>query len=360
MSVVHDTTRMVLDAAQRMLEDFGPAARETGDPAALWQAFDDAGFTQVLVPESGGGMGLPWSAAGALFEMAGRWAAPCPWVETSLAARLLSDAGLPAHEGRVALSPHALSVTMENKVAHVAGTLPGVPWAGSAQAVLAPGRLNGIDGIVLVLVALATVMPGRNLAGEARDNLVFHGAPAMWVAGPETLSASVVQALGAAARSAQMAGSLDALLALSLEYAGVREQFGKPLRSFQVIQHALAQLGTMASSTHAAAASAFQALDAGEAVCPSTLLPVAAAKVYCGDVASVGAELAHQVFGAIGFTQEHVLHRYTTRLWSWRDEFGSDAFWAGRIGRHMAAAGENGLWGAATQRVLPREGEASA
>ena len=54
--------------------------------------------------------------------------------------------------------------------------------------------------------------------------------------------------------------------------------------------------------------------------------------------------IAHQTHGAIGFTDEHILHRYTMRLWSWRDQFGSESHWAVRLGEHVAARGADELW----------------
>ena len=57
-----------------------------------------------------------------------------------------------------------------------------------------------------------------------------------------------------------------------------------------------------------------------------------------------GAGIAHQVFGAIGFTFEHNLQFVTRRLWSWRDEFGNEAEWNRFVGRHMAAVGGDRLW----------------
>ena len=58
----------------------------------------------------------------------------------------------------------------------------------------------------------------------------------------------------------------------------------------------------------------------------------------------MAAAIAHQVHGAIGFTQEHSLHHLTRRLWSWRDEFGNDAEWSRRLGHAAIAAGADGLW----------------
>ena len=49
-------------------------------------------------------------------------------------------------------------------------------------------------------------------------------------------------------------------------------------------------------------------------------------------------------FGAIGFTHEHSLHRLTRRLWSWRDEFGTESHWSRELGRAVLASGADALW----------------
>lgn len=360
-----DTARMALDTAERILARFGQGARESGDPTALAQAFDDAGFTQALVPELAGGFGLSWTAAGTLFEMVGRHAAPCLMVESMLAGRLLADAGALQSAGRVVVAADMLHVATVTGEPRVSGTLPGVPWARFADAVLAPCRLDSGHGLVLVRPRDATMQPGTNVAGEARDDVTLDAAPCVSI-GSSLMTVDIL-ALGAAARSAQIAGALDAVLGLCLDYAGVRQQFGRPLRAFQVIQHSLAQLGAMTAAARTVSASAFLALDEGERLeadtqpmRPSGLVPVAAAKVYCGEAAGAGAAIAHQIFGAIGFTQEHVLHRYTKRLWSWRDESGSDAFWARRLGERMASAGAEGLWDEVTAPVQAREARGPA
>jgi alkylation response protein AidB-like acyl-CoA dehydrogenase len=73
-------------------------------------------------------------------------------------------------------------------------------------------------------------------------------------------------------------------------------------------------------------------------------LALAAAKIRAGEAAGAVAEIAHQVHGAIGFTEEHSLHYLTRRLWSWRDEFGHEGFWAAELGRRVAEAGPDQLW----------------
>jgi alkylation response protein AidB-like acyl-CoA dehydrogenase len=71
---------------------------------------------------------------------------------------------------------------------------------------------------------------------------------------------------------------------------------------------------------------------------------VAGAKLRAGDAAGAATEIAHQVHGAIGYTDEHELHRFTTRIWSWRDEWGSEEEWAIDLGRLACAEGPDELW----------------
>jgi acyl-CoA dehydrogenase len=63
--------------------------------------------------------------------------------------------------------------------------------------------------------------------------------------------------------------------------------------------------------------------------------------------------MGHQVLGAMGFTYEHNLHHFTRRLWAWRDDYGSDTFWAAELGRLVCAAGPESLWPGLTAGRLP-------
>ena len=145
---------------------------------------------------------------------------------------------------------------------------------------------------------------------------------------------------GALVRSIQMVGALDRLLELTLGYVQARVQFGRPLGRFQAIQHDLARLAGECVASAAAVEGAVTAAALGDC-----LAEVAAAKVRTAEAATLSTRIAHQIHGAIGFTQEHQLHRYTTRLWSWRDEFGGERDWAIRLGRLAAAGGPGAYWG---------------
>ncbi|MHB8499574.1 MAG: acyl-CoA dehydrogenase family protein [Candidatus Acidiferrales bacterium] len=137
---------------------------------------------------------------------------------------------------------------------------------------------------------------------------------------------------GALMRSIQMCGAMARVRDLTILHAGERNQFGQPINRFQAVQQQLAEL--------AAEAAAADAIVGGALAHPSRSA-VAAAKVVTGRAAGRVAAIAHQVHGAIGFTQEHRLHRFTTKLWLWRDEFGTDSDWAIELGRSLA--GRN-LW----------------
>jgi acyl-CoA dehydrogenase len=228
----------------------------------------------------------------------------------------------------------------------LSGTVTGVPWGAAAHHLVAVADGDGTPMIALVGRGAGRVTADRNLALEPRDTLVFDGA-AVVAAAPAgaAVDADVLIVHGAMIRAAQMAGAVESLLEQSVRYVTERKQFGKPIGSFQAIQHNLAIVAGHVAAAGIAAEHAFRAADRGDPV-----FEVAVAKVRAGEAAGVSAGLAHQAHGAIGFTYEHSLHFSTRRLWSWRAEFGSESRWALRLGRHVAAAGADRLWSELTAR----------
>ena len=111
-----------------------------------------------------------------------------------------------------------------------------------------------------------------------------------------------------------------------------------------MIQHNLARLAGESAAALAAAGSAADTIDNAQSFDEAVFLEVAAAKIRVGEAATEGAAIAHQVHGAIGISREHALHRFTQRLWAWRDDFGSEAAWALRLGKLVAARGADALW----------------
>jgi alkylation response protein AidB-like acyl-CoA dehydrogenase len=135
------------------------------------------------------------------------------------------------------------------------------------------------------------------------------------------------------------------MLEISVRYANERVAFEKKIGQFQAVQHNLAKLAGEAAAALAAASSAADAIGSGDSFDDNGLfLEATAAKIRCAEAAEKGAAIAHQVHGAIGFSSEHVLHRYTMRALGWRDDFGNESFWAVELGKRIAMRGADELW----------------
>ena len=150
-------------------------------------------------------------------------------------------------------------------------------------------------------------------------------------------------------RVCQTAGALDGALALAVEYCSQRVQFGRTLSQFQAVQHSIALLACEAAAVNCAATGAAEALDRGDAA-----FEIAAAKLRTNAAIKTGCALAHQVHGAIGFTQEYPLNELTRPMMRWRSEGGNDAYWSARIGQQAIRWGGARLWDELTRRTDPK------
>lgn len=341
-----DERALLAGTVDRLLADLvGKDLQESAEqgrwPEALWRALEDSGLTLPLVDEARGGGGGSWEDAHVIVRAAGYHAAPVPLAETIVAGALLARAGLEVPPGPLTLgTSERLQVRRTGQGWRAAGAVPRVPWGRAARhlVVVVP---DAADRALVASIDLAGARchPDTNLALEPRDTLVLDAAPAEAAVAPD-LDGEAVAVLGAIARSAQMAGALAAILAQATRYAGERRQFGRPIGAFQAIQHQLAVLAGQAAAADVAAAAAFRAATRS----PLPRVEAAIAKIRAGEAAGVGAAVAHQVHGAIGFTYEHSLHFLTRRLWSWRAEFGGESHWAARLGAMVCARGADRLW----------------
>jgi alkylation response protein AidB-like acyl-CoA dehydrogenase len=174
---------------------------------------------------------------------------------------------------------------------------------GAAQhVVLRPSGPAGTEGAVLALVDASSLSASdaSNLAGEPRASLVLDNVGASGALLSEA-QAQEVRARFALARAVQLAAALERVLEWTVQYAGERVQFGRPLGRFQAIQMELAEMAGEVTAVTALTDAAVQALDHAS---PNFELAAAAAKVRAGAAVEVVARLAHQVHGAIaGFHQ---------------------------------------------------------
>ncbi|HEU5188589.1 MAG TPA: acyl-CoA dehydrogenase family protein [Methylomirabilota bacterium] len=349
-----DLSGLLADTCTRLFTDrVTPAlieATEKGKwPDDLWQAVEEGGLTLPQIPEQHGGAGGTWDHAQVVLSAAGRFAVPLPIAETMVGAWLLSSAGLDVPMGPITVAPtqpsDRLSISRNGGAWALSGTAARVPWGRSAKHVVVLAESGGKLMVARVAGGAAKAEPDTNLALEPRDTLTWSNAPVAAAGTSDSLQPDSLWLAGAMVRAAQMAGGLEFLLSQSVKYVSERKQFGKPLSTFQVIQQNLALLAGHTAAAGMAAQAAFHAMEKGDAS-----FEIACAKIRVGEAAGLGAGIAHQAHGAIGFTYEHTLHFVTRRLWSWRAEFGAEGHWAERLGREVAARGAQALWTMLTSR----------
>ncbi|MCY3621952.1 MAG: acyl-CoA dehydrogenase family protein [Gammaproteobacteria bacterium] len=292
---------LIADTAERMFSDHVDRgvldAAEGGEfPVALWDVIRAAGLHLVGSP----GSGTADADLYGLLTIAGRHALPVPLAEVLAANSFLEENGM-------------TTVAVDGVA----------PWGRVADRVLT------VDGDVS---ADFDVSEGANLAGESRDRITLRNACRV------DLPAQFYERM-ALSRVALMAGALDRILAMAIDYATEREQFGRPIAKFQAVQHNLAILAGEVAAARCACDGAVMS-----ARSPNFAVVVGAAKARVGEAAGIAAEIAHQVHGAMGFTHEHSLHHFTRRLWAWRDECGRETDWQERLGRQVASRGADSVW----------------
>lgn len=309
-------------------------AAPSGRVPGLWSSLAELGIVGLTVPEPHGGLGLAELDLVLILEEAGRAAAPEPVVETiAVGAPLLRDAGTPALRerwlGRVASGDAVLAVGLEGG-AHVA-------FAGQADLLLLQrgAELHALTpgDVALTLTAAPSVDGARRLCSVAwtpSDRTRF-------AAGPEALRAAALAFdRGALASAAELCGLGRRMLDLTVEYAKVRHQFGKPIGSFQAIKHHLADALVKLELARPLVYRAASSLAHGDA---DRALHVSMAKAQASDAARFVAKIALQCHGAIGYTVEYDLHLWMKRAWALAAAWGDAAFHRARVGAAILDAG---------------------
>jgi hypothetical protein len=138
---------------------------------------------------------------------------------------------------------------------------------------------------------------------------------------------------GALMRSIQILGATDRMVELCVQYSQDRRQFGRQIKDFQLVRRLLAEVATERAILEAAVELAISR--------PSRTA-VAAAKVCAGESGALACAAAHQLHGAIGTTEEHLLGTLSRRVLAWRDDFGHERAWAIELGT-AALAGDGAI-----------------
>jgi acyl-CoA dehydrogenase len=341
--VAETTTRIFADLADPQTINSGS---DSGWKAPLWHALAEAGLTLAWVPEAQGGAGAGLADGFDIVGVAGRFAAPLPLAETLLAGWLLARAGISSPAGAMTVAPARSGdrITL-NGDGTLSGRARGVSFAQDARHLAVCANDQKATSIALVEAGACRIADGRSLAGDALDVVTFDRAKPVSIASASTdFDQTSLMLMGAAVRSVETAGALDSILGLTLRYANERIAFERPIGKFQVVQHGLARLAGEVAAAMTAAGSAADAIAHAHSFDDAVFLEVASAKIRSAEAAEEGAAIAHQIHGAIGFTREHILHRFTLRLLAWRDDFGNESHWAAALGNRVAARGAEEFW----------------
>jgi alkylation response protein AidB-like acyl-CoA dehydrogenase len=335
---IRETTRSFLDEVSTPSEVRRLIETETGYDPAVWRALaSDLGLVGLLIPERLGGAGLGFVELALVMQEMGRALLCAPYLSTAVLAPtvldLLGDADAMAYlmpaiaggETRVAVvlpeGPAGLSLARPGVEAcpdgasfRLRGEARFVIDGGSADVVLVPApvdaglRLFAVDGGVdgLRRTRLEPLDPTRKQA-----HLEFEDTEARAL-GPQVRLERLagVFARAAIALAAEQTGGAERTLEDAVAYAKVREQFGRPIGSFQAVKHKCADmLMAVESATSAAwyAAWAIQT-DASDAVAASHV-----AKATCSEAYLNNAGENLQVHGGIGFTWESDAHLHLKR-----------------------------------------------
>jgi len=350
-NAVAESENIVGETAARIFADLADAQAVNRDSkggwkAPLWRALTEAGLPLSWVPEDCGGSGASLAEGFSVLSAAGRFAVAVPLAETMLAGWLLSQARITSPAGEMTVAPAGPKDRIAlNADGTLSGRARGVPFSKAAQhiAVLASGG-SGLS-IALVEAARCRIEAGLNLAGDGSDTVTFdHIAPLAIKPAPSGVDQTSLLLIGAVARSLQIAGALESMLDVSVRYSNERVAFEKKISKFQAVQHNLARLAGETAAAMTAASSAADTIANAAGFGDAVFLEAASAKIRCAEAAEKGAAIAHQVHGAIGYTLEHILHRYTLRALAWRDDFGHESHWAVELGKRVAARGADELW----------------
>jgi acyl-CoA dehydrogenase len=346
---MNEISQMIVNTTEKILQDFcGKEVVNEAEngvwPTALWGTLEQTGMTMIGVPENAAGSGGNVADALRVVQVAAEYSIPLPLAETMLVNWLLADAGLPIEEGPATLAfvypSDCIQFTKQADGWTLTGKAHDVPWARYAKKMVVVSSEQG--GLVAIVNAgQCQIQAGKNMAGEPRDHVWMEE---LFVEGKDVsvtanFSSDKLLHTGALIRAAQMTGALNKILKQTIAYSQERTQFGRPISRFQAVQQQIAILAGEVAAANTIVELAMNAFATG-----SCEKEIKAAKIRVGEAVSVGVPIAHQVHGAIGFTDEHTLQHSTRRLWSWRDEYGAESYWADRLGLEVLQQGADHFW----------------
>lgn len=349
------------DSVRRFLAKQAPLDRHvrtmlddpTGTTDTVWRGLADLGATGLFVPTEHGGAGMTMVDAALVLEEFGRALYSGPWLSTAVAAsRALTRLGTTDDAAKL-LTRIANGSTIATIGLHDAIT-PTTAAEGRGDDVELSGPAVQVPdvaaaGVLLVLAAeethhvalfaVDTASPGVTATRQPgidptrrQFQVTLTRAPARRLCrAPEEAVRALVDDI-LVATAADALGAAQALLDGTVEYAKTRRQFGRPIGSFQAVQHLCVDMYETVELARAGVSHALWAADAADPA--ERHLAAVRAKAFAGRLATVG-EIAIQVLGGIGYTWEHDAHLYLKRLLGWSAFLGGPDRYIQEIGGRL-------------------------
>ncbi|MDT4892564.1 MAG: 3-oxochol-4-en-24-oyl-CoA dehydrogenase [Pseudonocardiales bacterium] len=341
---ISDDQRCVADTVRAWARQAAPVASARSQESAPdawrkhWGDLAGLGIFAVAVPEQAGGAGGTLVDLAVMVEAAAQAMVPGPVASTAVAAVLLAGraqhrdlvAGLVdgTSTAAVALAPDGLTAARAGEDLLVSGTTAPVTGADAEGLLVLAARLGARDVWFVADAGEAGIDLSETVPADFSRSLATVRLDGVRVTPERVLdtSTAAVRDLSLMLAAAEAGGVAAWCLHTATEYAKVREQFGRPVGSFQAIKHLCAEMLCRSEQITALAWDAAQA--AGDAEHREVTAAMAGALVL--DAAVETAKDAIQVLGGIGFTWEHDAHLYLRRAVANRQLFGGSAPWRRR------------------------------
>ncbi len=331
---------------------------QEGYSPPLWREMAELGWMGLVFPEKYGGAGMSFLDLAVLLEEMGRAALPSPYFSSIIlggltildianegkkqeylpqiaSGEIVFTLALTEADARYEAWSIKVKATADGDNYIISGTKLFVPDAHIADYLLCVARTKesakAEDGITIFLVDAKS--PGINctvlktIANDKLGEVVFDQVkvPEGNILGEKDRGWPAVERImqrAAVAKCCETVGGMQQVLEMTVDYAKERKQFGRPIGSFQAIQHYLSNMATDVDGSRFVTYQAAWMLSQG--------LPcrkeVAVAKAWTGEASERVVALAHQIHGAIGVTMDHDLHFYTRRASAAQVTFGDADF----------------------------------
>lgn len=325
-----DLRTTVRQLLARRCEPSAVAAMYDGDRSivdGLWKALSvDLGLGGLLVSEDYGGAGASAREAAVVLEELGMAVAPVPFLTSAvLAVALLNEADDAALLQGLATGERTAALVVPLSTGP-AGRIPFVDLDASG---LMSGTISSVAGVIEADLLLVPVSTARGLAIYAASagnvqidpvisldmtrqiaNVTFDRTAGTLVLNDAELAVRRALTVAGALLAAEQVGVAKWCLRSTVDYLGLRRQFGRAVGGFQAIKHRMADLYSGVEAASAAAGYAAAAISADD---DDSQIAAAVAQAYCSDLAVLAAEEAVQLHAGIGMTWEHPAHLYLKR-----------------------------------------------